>query len=154
MDWELIHTCGHVGSFLPKSSKRANDRMRDWLRTRPCQDCARAAEREEVAQFDAERDLPELIGSEKQVAWAASIRMRTILDFETALRANPPADAEAHVLTVTVMDSFTDQASAHWWIEHRDTPIEDLARMALPWPFWAVAAETPDTMPAEAVRSA
>lgn len=82
-----------------------------------CSDCyAEQRKAEEAAKTDAANaGLPELTGSEKQVAWAKKIRAGLVELFKRSL--NPCYDPVA-----TVANLPTD---ARWWIENR-YDIDDL----------------------------
>lgn len=56
-------------------------------------------------------DLPQMVGTEKQVAWATKIRDRFISDY------NPSRESEAYSSATLGALEIVDSAS--FWIEHR-----------------------------------
>lgn len=85
--YDVTYICGHtvynaVELFGPQSG-------RDWrlarLREQPCRECLRRIDAERAAEHAAKHDLPALIGSDKQVAWAATIRYKTLILIDRVL---------------------------------------------------------------------
>jgi len=122
MDQLITHACGHgqihhLAGFASQQERKAR-----WLRTTQCRACFAAARRSEQTAVAADHvaaiahlDLPALIGSERQVAWATTIRARRLAQLGgggAAAFADQPA-----CLGVT---------DARWWIEHRNVPDPDL----------------------------
>jgi len=123
MDQLITHACGHgqihhLAGFASQQERKAR-----WLRTTQCRACFAAARRSEQTAVAADHvaaiahlDLPALIGSERQVAWATTIRARRLVQFgEGGLAA--ARTGQSACLGVT---------DAKWWIEHRDVPDPDL----------------------------
>ena len=87
MAWNTInHSCGHVTSVQLYGKMTEREKRVSWLETTLCPDCYKAEKEKEraieleLAKEKAEKEsLPELKGSEKQIAWAESIR-RTAID--------------------------------------------------------------------------
>lgn len=69
--------------------------------------------------------LPTLVGSERQVAWAAPIRERSIRRAMLTMCHVPEA---ARAKACDIVEAVLNQASAGWWIEHRD---DDFSAVAL-----------------------
>lgn len=63
---------------------------------------------EEAKEASAGIELPELTGTEKQIAWAKDIRARAVKMFVDA-KANDGA-----------WKLFSNRTEAHWWIENRE----------------------------------
>ena len=128
--YEVLHTCGHVKIVQLCGPEKDRQRKLDWMRTCVCSDCSRKQKAEEAAQRAAELGLPVLQGSEKQVAWAVTIRERllqTLSEFkgEMAL-ANQPQD----LLDAfdKILDGIKAQDSASWWIDRREYGPRTLIR--------------------------
>lgn len=69
-------------------------------------------------------NLPKLSGAEKQVAWAADIRIRFVEYFDKNKDALP--DTASHCVETLI---FT-QTESRWWIDRRDQSYEDILSFA------------------------
>jgi len=114
MAWETgIYSCGHDGreQFYGKRKEREYAVKKHFERL--CPECWKA-ERDKKAADDAEKNkaaaLPPLVGSDKQIPWAESIRAKVTgkEDFIFALQ----------------------NTSAKWWIDHRDN-LEGISDYAI-----------------------
>ena len=77
MKYEVRFACGHTETreLFGKVSEREN-RIKYWEENGICSECYKAKQAEEIAKKSA--GLPELEGTEKQVAWAKKIRLEKI----------------------------------------------------------------------------
>lgn len=68
--YEINYTCGHTSTvqLFGKCSER--ERKIEWMERQECPECRRKREAEEAVKVTEGLELPELEGSEKQVAWA------------------------------------------------------------------------------------
>ena len=123
----IDYACGHSG--------RAQWQGQD------CPDCYRAAQLaaakakgdEAVAKIAASGEqLPALVGSEKQIAWAMQIRAQMI--------SGPAAWAIKIKLASADPKVQATYQSAHWWIEHRGRIDEDWIALAIPADWRAIEA--------------
>lgn len=96
----------------------------------------RAAENEVAAQRAAELSLPALSGSEKQIAWANTIRQKALDEALTmsAGRASAGLNDDGRALVGAVMARMS--AEARWWIDHREDAAH-LVREELECSNWA-----------------
>lgn len=144
---ELVcSTCGKTFTHRQKRYNRADaDQYEEWARAHidTCPDCFRAQKQKEKELEAAARSsqLPQLQGSEKQVAWANSIRNKMISENQVAKGLidgefeNPDGSVltfqqaqefwvgaefeESEKKTVdTVIKLFTE-TQAKWFIDHR-----------------------------------
>lgn len=76
--YEIHHCCGHVRTVNLYGKTADRNRTIEWLESQPCPDCKREEENEANAKKAAAENRPVLTGSEKQVAWANTIRENTI----------------------------------------------------------------------------
>lgn len=111
--YEINHTCGHTSTvqLFGKCSER--ERKIEWMERQECPECRRKREAEEAAKITEGLELPELEGSEKQVAWANCIRARfaeEISSNEKYQNGNP----------MKVLKSVT---SAKTFIDNRDSTL-------------------------------
>ena len=127
MEQRITHACGHEQAHYLTGFASQQDRKVQWLKTTKCRPCfvaekttaqADAASRDGAAI--AHLDLPPLSGSERQVAWATSVRASRL----AALIAEPAADgAVAWEVCAPIID-------AKWWIDQRDLPAADFLAKA------------------------
>lgn len=90
MSWyERTYACGHPG----RENITGPTRNREWIAERRfsglCPECAEKerlekieAENKKATELSQEYELPELIGSEKQVSWANTLRLKRLEEFE------------------------------------------------------------------------
>lgn len=82
--YTIKHTCGHTQVHDLFGPHVQRDRKIKYETGCICDACYRtqkiAAEQAAAAKLEAEITLPELTGSEKQIAWAKSIRAKMIAD--------------------------------------------------------------------------
>lgn len=118
----ICKSCGNTFTWRKDCYNRAAaDNAEEWARENVCQcrDCwhkeqiankkqAEQASSEEYAQQLSQYNLPELTGTEKQVAWATTIRNNALGE---VAKLNP---------TEKFWDLARKQSTAKWWIENRD----------------------------------
>lgn len=123
----IIHACGHEQAHFLSGFASQQERKARWLQTTKCQPCFLAEKRTEQAE-SAARDgkavahlnPPQLRGSDRQVAWATTIRAGRLAAIVAASSATDATDQRACL-------SVTD---AKWWIDHRDLTVTDLLAKA------------------------
>jgi hypothetical protein len=136
-------TCGkEFEKIAYKQNRRDANAWEAWAikNITECPDCyhtriekERAAEAAEAAQKAEDHKLPELTGSEKQVAWALRIRQKAIEGFDELLAKGEallaeevePEDREDLQQEIEVCRSarawyLSEQTTAAWWIDNRD----------------------------------
>ena len=100
MGWTKIeYACGHTEQQQMYGKNSERDRRAAAMGRDDCPACRRAA----ADKAATDQGLPQLTGSDKQIAWATDIRAR-------ALRLLP-ADRS---------DKLRPETSARWWIDHRN----------------------------------
>lgn len=123
MEHRIAHACGHEQAHYILGYPAQQDRKARWLRTTKCRACfvddkrsqeAKAAARDGAAI--AHLGLPELVGSDRQVSWATTIRMKRLAAIMTTSSTDGGAGHQACVAV----------ADAKWWIDHRDLTDADL----------------------------
>jgi hypothetical protein len=92
-----------------------------WLEDQPCHDCLqaernrqRAQESKTSAEDNKNRGYIPLVGSEKQIAWAETIRRRAIEAFDEMFEKIPPPVKPAWEKTSSWLKNQNDSG---WWIE-------------------------------------
>ena len=117
--YSVTYKCGHTGTveLFGKTSDR--EWRLEQLAKGNCPDCEEAELRKVIVDFNAERDLPSLSGTDRQVAWADKLRMYAIRMIEDGYgqMADSSPDKEPMSQVLQEMYSITD---ARFWIDHRD----------------------------------
>lgn len=81
---------------------------------------AREAENKAAAETAGALGLPELSGTEKQVAWATSIRQRALDEALRAAAGGSTRDLNDEGRALVAAAMATMPTDATWWIDHRD----------------------------------
>lgn len=76
----INHACGHAEEVNLFGRHADRDRKVQWLESRDCQACRLGVANVASAQASTRDGLPPLEGSEKQVAWATTIRQGLVRD--------------------------------------------------------------------------
>jgi hypothetical protein len=147
--YTVTHACGHTVTHALFGAYRDREKKREWLKDGLCSDCYRE-EQTRLAQAQAEQQgLPALIGSEKQVAWAAKIRGERLDTWErlialweakleekreSGLTEKERGEAQERGIEDPLAKASENQrqyhqrltkarqeTSAKWWIDHRSS---------------------------------
>jgi len=117
MKYTIKHACGHTSVVQIYGSARERENKERWLSQQVCMDCKRRGQQLEAQAATREYGLPDLEqGTEKQKAWALSIRaewLKRMMD--AASRYGDKAD----VVRAALIEAASGQKSAVWWIDHR-----------------------------------
>ena len=135
--YTVTHSCGHSETVQLVGPGRERESRREWLESSPCTDCwqaEKAAKRTEAtAQATAaarQAGLPTLEGSEKQVAWAETIRQQRMTDI-AALTVRADATPKQRAQLELAVTNARQQVAAHWWIETREHRLGFFLKLAL-----------------------
>ena len=127
MEQLITHACGHGQIHYLAGFASQQERKARWLRTTKCKTCFLDDKRSEQAEATAgasaavaHLDLPSLSGSDRQIAWATTIRATRMAALVT--KAGGAHDHRALILMI----------EAKWWIDHRDLADDDLLAMVGP----------------------
>jgi hypothetical protein len=111
----ITHACGHEQIHYLSGFASQQERKARWLKATKCRNCFVATKQGEQAEAAvrnsaaiAHLDLPLLTGSDRQVAWATTLRASRFC----ALMANSGTDGNGRHVCAVVID-------AKWWIDHR-----------------------------------
>lgn len=125
--YTITRACGHTESVQIYGKVSERDRLASYEERKDCEECYKAsqiAKRAEAAQVAADAakasGLPALIGSEKQVAWAETIRANMIAGHEDVRAKLASKDDEVAHATMGALDRIVACNSAKWYIDHRD----------------------------------
>lgn len=140
----ITMSCGHDEEHNICGPYKSRAGKAEWLAAnRVCADCYRKRQAEERGAELARREsaraeaaksaeaegLPELTGSDKQVAWALTIRAELLARIDRAIginRANEPADAK--VTLDEMRAAIVGRADAGWWIDRRKADAVTIMR--------------------------
>lgn len=139
--YSVTYSCGHSGTEQLFGKMEDRERKLDWYtRVGVCPSCYKAKMSQDVEA--ASVGLPPLQGSEKQVAWAAKLRIemldrivgqtrdkvRSIFARIEAGEANKAPAEQIEVAIqenekiLAVCDQIERIVNSSWWIEHRSDP--------------------------------
>lgn len=137
MAWnEINYSCGHSDSIQMYGPIRDRESKKEWMERGVCPDCYRRQkedERAKASQVAAEQakasGLPALVGSDKQIAWAETIRKNALASAQNNVLSREafaalPADKQESGRGVfevvrTARDRLETETSAKWWIDNR-----------------------------------
>ena len=126
MEQFIRHSCDHEQLHFLGGYASQKERKAKWLRTTKCQSCFIADKQLERADAAivtdaaiAHLNLPSLVGSERQTAWANTIRAKRLASM-LLIMSSAPCDQSACLLV----------SDAKWWIDHRDVSDVDLVQQA------------------------
>ncbi len=114
MAWQYpIHACGHEGERYQAYGKHTDRERQLAARERhDCPACRAAAAQNRLPE------LPALVGTEKQVAWASEMRLAALSDRVATLAA---AGIEDNLIpyALKALSIAQRQTKAKWWIDNR-----------------------------------
>lgn len=123
--YTVTFACGHTDVVKLTGPRHTREWIVENKKSELCPDCYKAqieAKREEerAAALDEakEQDLPALVGTEKQVAWAVTIRQKFVALLDRGLQEVQIRPEIDKVLTQRAIESVYCETEAHWWIEN------------------------------------
>lgn len=123
MKYEVKMSCGHTETIQLFGKCADRERKIEWLeRCGLCEECKKEQVAKEIKKAE-EAGLPELEGSEKQIAWAAKIRNGFMPKAKEALERNSKAP-----FAKEWYDWFVGQTRASYWIDIRDDTIREIVK--------------------------
>ena len=137
--YDITFTCGHTEtrnlSDRP-AGKRAS--FAKWLaRNGECVDCWKKEHKDDrrleqlyVAAANAKKlELPELEGSEKQLAWAPIFRNDLIIDAHSDLTEGEDASMTEEEFDARILTPARSITYAGWWMDNSKAASEDLEEL-------------------------
>ena len=115
--YEISHTCGHTRTVELFGKYEDRERKIEWLETQECPECAKAREARQSEEIESELGLKPLAGSDKQGAWAKSIRDPYLKQFKvmiTSIETSKPEMIEA------IYNWLCNKTESKFWIDNRD----------------------------------
>ena len=125
----INHTCGHQVTVQLYGSYKDRERRIAYLETCECDECRKAKANAAAAAAKAERGLADLTGSEKQIAWANTIRENAYkcIDMLEQFATND----QAKQMMSTWRGKMDEETTAKWWIDNRyDLPSDSHTQAA------------------------
>ena len=113
----INHTCGHQVTVQLYGAYKERERRIAYLETCECEECRKAKANAAAEAAKAERGLADLTGSEKQIAWANTIRENAykcidmLLEFAT--------NDQAKQMMSNWRNRMDAETTAKWWIDNR-----------------------------------
>jgi hypothetical protein len=121
--WEITRSCGHVETVQIGGKVAARDEVAEYEATKSCYACYKAEQDEKRAAANAkaaaenkETGLPTLTGSEKQIAWAESIRSAAAKEIGELVATAKP---EMAAVVNQAAEGILSATESKWWIDHR-----------------------------------
>ncbi len=127
--YTINHTCGHEST---QNFAGGNPRLRQWkieqAEAQICWECQKAEQAENAKENAEAFGLPALVGSDKQVAWAMTIRQNVLIiadqvisEYVTKLDGQDAAKvAPVKALLKKVYEGFANETAAKFWIDNRN----------------------------------
>lgn len=123
--YEVTRSCGHVETVdLYGPRKNREWRLENVEAEKLCEECykAKLAEERELANKQAAeaaqaQGLPKLEGTEKQVAWAETIRQEVLTAIDDYILEDEAKDPRV----IEIVNHIKSKTSASWWIDRRET---------------------------------
>lgn len=123
--YEITYACGHTEERQLYGKIKDRESKSSWLETQKCYECQKEEKNRKAREDNAKLGLPKLIGSEKQIAWAETIRAEKIkfldetLNFFDISRVKPEK-LEAAKWIYSEIAKIKNETSAKYWIENKD----------------------------------
>ena len=116
--YEVTYECGHV--VVEQLYGKYEDRYSyiNRAKNRPCPECIKKHNLEVSQEYTEAHSLPELKGSEKQIAWATCLRVDALeaLEHNALPYATTP---DAINMTDFWRAEIINKTDSAWWIENR-----------------------------------
>ena len=128
--YDVGYACGHTQEVELFGKTSARYEKIEYLERGLCPDCYREMKQQEREQ-ENERSatlaeslgFSQLKGSEKQVAWATTIRQKV---YESICRTDTEHPTYGYTLVVKVLSL---ELSAKWWIDNRNTDFVRITKV-------------------------
>jgi len=121
MKYTVKRSCGHEERIALFGSYTSRESQLKYEASKLCKACYIEEKRREEKALTQELGLPELTGTEKQVAWANSIRLEWINRVFTKLdnwKERGTSETDIERCRRAVLAAASTKTQAAWWIEH------------------------------------
>jgi hypothetical protein len=134
MNYTVRHVCGHDQSHDFFGPSRERDHKRRFVAEQPCRDCLKRITVERAEAHNETYDLPDLVGTDKQNAWALTIRYQSLVMVDRVLAAiGELADRDQVNAARLRLHGIDD---AHWWIANAKDVTEAGRRVKIGLNDW------------------
>jgi hypothetical protein len=149
------YSCGHDGRVNIIGPTKDRQYIADCRFERLCEKCYKKkleSDKKEINAESAEKakemELPELIGTEKQVAWANTLRQKFI---EKAQKFSETDGFDTVKIDNALQFVLISNIKASWYIDSRKDDIREL--LAIAYKEMEQAKPTPDTISANEIKA-
>lgn len=128
--YQITHSCGHdqTHQIYGTNVNGERERKAGWLAGSPCTDCWKKGQDEQLAAeakaaAEANADLPGLTGSEKQIAWAETIRAKanaSITQSREFTLQNAAKNPQIAEIASGIINDLMAKTDSRYWIDNRD----------------------------------
>ena len=120
MKYDIIFSCGHNGTVTLFGPNTERERKiwgyKNYGECAACKQARLEAENKKMAEESIKRGWAQLEGSEKQIAWATTIRINMVKELEKKC-----AEVFIEYFEKALPEVLSEHTSAAWWIEHRES---------------------------------
>ncbi|KQN96938.1 hypothetical protein [Paenibacillus sp. Leaf72] len=127
--YPVTYTCGHPGVLDLWGKEKEREQKVNYAERSQCPECSTNNEKVKTLNFQKEKGLPALTGSEKQITWALSIRFSLFEHLEKLERhfrdGKPKSGVETEFakmqdIALTWIKAKQFESNASRWIDIRD----------------------------------
>jgi len=140
--YSVNYSCGHQEGVELFGKVSDREKRVEWMERGICPECFRKQKEEEkrianeqAAKDNAESGLVKLVGSEKQILWAESIRKNALSSrYNTVIVGYVPKDENDKLFYEKALElrkKLEQEASAKWWIDNRNNNLSTYIRDCL-----------------------
>ena len=115
---DIKYTCGHTGTVNIIGPHRSRQSRIAYLESGECFDCFKQHSSEVAREQARELELPALVGTEKQVAWAETLRLAKLEEIEAVVEHLDESQRNYRQILIAV-ESISSETAAKQWIEWR-----------------------------------
>lgn len=117
--YQITHACGCTvtHNIVGTNVNGERESKAEWLSGRVCADCYRKQQNAKAAESN--QGLPSLIGSEKQVSWAETIRSNAVKQLNE-LKGMIDATHPESAIPLGIINNIMQQSQSQYWIDNRE----------------------------------
>lgn len=120
MRYHIVYKCGHEEN-VNLNGRQNSQNYADWLAAGVCKECYQAQKLAERKAYNEAEGLPELTGTERQVAWADKIRYELHKKIKNVLNVYYEDEGKSEF-----MGWLKGQSEAKFWIDNRDKDASEI----------------------------
>ena len=130
MAWtEIKRLCGHVEDVQIYGSGKERERKVYAMERHLCAECQKIEDvrLEKERASDLDLVLPDLAGSEKQIAWATKIRSEKLFWLKDDIKSGA-SELPPEKMKKTMQHILNKRVYASWWIDNKEKAISRIAK--------------------------